>query len=490
MNTLIQPDSLTDNCSTIIIGKNASKTGHVLLAHNEDDIGCISQVHLVPRLQHKESEYLTFADGSAVILQVPETNAYIWTEFRSSLHELGGQPFADSFFNEYGVAVVSDSCLSSHINPDETHKEGLGYGLRRLIAERAKTAREGVEIAAALVSQYGYRSSRAYHICDKNEAWVFQVTTGENYAAQRIGDDEVYFMPNWYTIHQIDFHDTEHKKFYWSEDLVAYAIRSGRYTPAVPGDYSDFDFALAYQGDLIPTKTNLDRTSIGWPKLIGKPQPIRTFSVKAEKKYDVQDLKEAMRLHYPGHEEDLKKDPTMSPHRYGLCRDNTVEATVVEFHEETDLTCIWRSFPRPCASPYVPWYLGILKVPEGYSWMNYKAAQLTHFAVDESEFQNNSSLAYWAFHTLQNTLEFDYQYCQEMIHTSIYELENEWHTTKPVIDQSYLSLKETNLIYAKQMLTDYTCQMSYRAWDWAKQMLLTITNDRFISRRNFWFDKI
>lgn len=489
MNTLLFPDHCSDNCSTIIVGKNASKTGHVLLAHNEDDFGCISQMHLVPGLQHKEGEVLTFADGNAVIPQVPETCSYIWSEFRS-LHELGGQPFADSFFNEHGVAVVSDSCLSSHVNPEESSRKGLGYGLRRLIAERARSAREGVEIAAALVTEYGYCSSRAYHICDKDEAWVFQVTTGENYAAQRIGDDEIYFMPNWYTIHQIDFSDTKHNKFCWSDDLVDYAIRSGRYTPASHGDYSDFDFALAYQGDLTPTTTNLDRTSIAWPKLIDRSMPIRTFSVKAEKKYGVEDLKEAMRMHYPGHEEDLKSDPTMSPHRYGLCRENTVEATIVEFHEETSLTCIWHSFPRPCAAPYVPWYLGILKVPNGYEWMNYKAAQATHFLVDPSEFQYDSSLAYWAFHTLQNTLEFDYQYCQETVHTSIRELENEWTVTKPVMDQAYLTLKTTNETYAKQLLTDYTCQQAQRAWEWAKQTLLEISNDRFVSRRDFWFGKI
>lgn len=479
----------SDNCSTIIVGKNASKTGHVLVAHNEDDTDCIAQVHVVPRVKHKEGDVITFRDGSAVIPEVEETYAYTWTELRS-LKEIGGEPFADSFFNEWGVAVVTDSCVGSKLSPDEKMKDGMGYALRRLIAERARTAREGVEVAAALVTEFGYRSSRSYHICDKDEAWVFQATTGHNYAAQRVGDDEVYYIPNWYTIHKIDFNDTEHKNFYWSEDLVAYPMRHGWYTPAVEGDYSDFDFALVYQHDLTLSKSNADRSTLAWTKLVGEPMPHRTFSVKAPKKYGVEDLKEVVRSHYMEHGEDLKEDPTMSPHRYGICRDTTVASEIVEFHDDVNLSCVWRSFPRPCAAPFVPWYFGILTLPKGYEWMNYQASQLTHFYVDPSEFKHNSNFAYWAFRELQDMMEFDYQYCEEKVHASIRELEAEWTAVKPQIDQAYLALKETSETYARQLLTDYTCQQAQRAWDWAAEMLRTLADDQYATRMNFWRSKL
>ncbi len=475
----------TDNCSTVIVGKNASKTGHVLVAHNEDDIDCIAQVHVVPRLRHKEGEVLTFGDGSAVIPQVAETYAYTWTEFRS-LSELGGEPFADSFFNEYGVAVVTDSCVGSKVSPDEKMKDGIGYALRRLIAERSRTAREGVEVAAALVGEFGYRSSRSYHICDKDEAWVFQATTGHNYVAQRVGDDEVYYIPNWYTIHKVDFSDTEHKNFYWSEDLVAYPMRHGWYTPAVEGDYSDFDFAEAYQDPSAISKSNIDRSTLAWKTLLGAPIEHRTFSVKAPKQYGIEDMKQVLRSHYMEHGEDLKADPTMSPHRYGICRDTTDASEIVEFHDDVNLSCVWRAFPRPCAAPYVPWYFGILSLPKGYEWINYKASQLTHFAVDPSEFKYNANSAYWAFRVLQDAMEFDYQSCQEMVHNSIKALEDEWTATKPLIDQAYLTMKETNETYARQMLTDYTCRQAQRAWDWAVQTLADVANSQYEVRKNFW----
>lgn len=79
------------DCSTIIVGKNATTTGRVLVGHNEDDPGCMVQSHLVPRMQHAEGETVRFADGTAVIDQVPETCAYYWSEFRS----LNGEAFAE-----------------------------------------------------------------------------------------------------------------------------------------------------------------------------------------------------------------------------------------------------------------------------------------------------------------------------------------------------------------------------------------------------------
>ena len=82
-----------DNCSTIIVGKNASKTGRVLLGHNEDDMNCVVQTHMVPRMEHKEGEVLTFDDGDAVVPQVPVTWGYMWSELRCP----GGEPFADGF---------------------------------------------------------------------------------------------------------------------------------------------------------------------------------------------------------------------------------------------------------------------------------------------------------------------------------------------------------------------------------------------------------
>ena len=464
-----------DNCSTILVGRNASATGYVLMAHGEDDSGCVSQVHRVPRMQHGEGEVLTFADGAAVIPQVSETWAYLWTEHRGP----GGIPFADGFLNEWGVAISSDSCVSTRSASEEPPR-GLGYGMRRLLAERSRTAREGVELAAELMQKYGYRSTRAYHIADKNEAWSVQLTVGSQFAARRVGDDEIYYIPNWLTIHGIDFTDTEHRNFYWSEDLVGYAIRNGWYQPKVPGDYRDFDFAAVYQGPDSEGKSNFDRTKLAWQQITGAgPMPDRTFSIPAPRKFSVADLKSILRSHYLEYDEDRKADPAMSPHRFGICRDTTVESFVVEFAEKAALTVLWRAAPRPCVSPYIPWFCGITRPAKGYTWMGVKASQASHLDPDETEFRYRPDLAYWAFHTLMNTMEFDYPAGAPLVHGEIAQLEALWTATVPEIRAAYLRLLETNEAAAAELLTDWTHAQAQKAWDWAGQM-----NQMLIDRKN------
>ena len=471
-----------DNCSTMIVGKNATTTGHVLMVHGEDDRACISQFHRVPRMQHQEGEVLTFADGNAVIPQVPETYAYMWSEFRAK----GGEPFADGHLNEWGVAVYTNSCVSTK-EATEEHKEGIGYGMRRLIAERSRTAREGVQVVAELMKNFGYRSTRAYNIADKDEAWVCQLTKGSQFVAKRVGDDEVYYIPNWLTIHEVDFSDTEHKNYYWSEDVVGYAIRNGWYTPAKEGDYSDFDFAAVYQGDKSEAKSNFDRSDLAWKQITGaEPMPYRTFSIKAPRKFGVEDLKKIFRSHYMEHEDDLKKDATMSPHRYGICRDTTVESVVVEFAEEPELTVAWRAFPRPCISPYTPWFCGITRAAKGYTWMGFKTAQFSHFDPDEEEFQYHADRAYWAFHRLMNTMEFDFQYGHEMVHQSIDEMEKTWAVTVPEVREAYRRLVKVDEAAAKEFITNWTHAQAQKAWDWADQMTLDLINKKNEDNAAYW----
>ena len=45
------------DCSTVIFGKDASVTGKVIMAHNEDDTDVYVQTHLVPRKEHKEGKW-------------------------------------------------------------------------------------------------------------------------------------------------------------------------------------------------------------------------------------------------------------------------------------------------------------------------------------------------------------------------------------------------------------------------------------------------
>ena len=62
---------------------------------------------------------------------------------------------------------------------------GKGYRLRCDMIEKARTAREGVEILTGLVKKYGYTEpSRLFTIADKDEIWVVQVIQGRRFVAR------------------------------------------------------------------------------------------------------------------------------------------------------------------------------------------------------------------------------------------------------------------------------------------------------------------
>ena len=205
----------SQNCFTILVGKNASSDGSVLIAHNEDDLNDHNFVdlHKVPRIKHAAGEKQIFLGNADSLDEAAETFAYFW---------ITGSKYAeDQYLNEWGVAITSNSSQSKVLNGNGA----IGHNLRRIVIERARTAREAVKIAGSLVEKYGYASSgRVYSIADPNEAWVFEAANGKHWIARRVPDDEVAIIPNYYVID--DFRETDTTNFLASADIIKYAAEN------------------------------------------------------------------------------------------------------------------------------------------------------------------------------------------------------------------------------------------------------------------------
>ncbi|NLD97622.1 MAG: dipeptidase, partial [Synergistaceae bacterium] len=102
-------------CTSVVVGRNASSTGRVIVGHNEDDPGRLIVRHaLVPSRRWDDGDVITAEERSARIPQPPRTLAFFWTQVRGER----GLSNADGFYNERGVLVVSDSCLSSRLDDE------------------------------------------------------------------------------------------------------------------------------------------------------------------------------------------------------------------------------------------------------------------------------------------------------------------------------------------------------------------------------------
>ena len=180
----------------------------------------------------------------------------------------------------------------------------------------------------------------------------------------------------------------------------------------------------------------------------------------------------------------------MSPHRYGLCRDTTVESVVVEFNDIPRLTCVWRAFPRPCANIYTPWYAGITRVNPTYEWVHGVNAQRSHLSPDKADFEYKDNKAYWAFFSLQNIMEFDYQFCRPIVAAEIAKEERQLEISKAEVDKAYAALAKINERYAVDMLSDYTAQQAEKTFRWAQKTAQKLLTEKDKRNMDFWRSKL
>ena len=329
-------------CSTIVIGREASATGRVIVGHNEDDDGELFVRHaLVPARTHEAGAPMPAEPGRAAIPQVAATHGFFWSEVKSPR---GGLPNADVFLNDRGVFVASNNgCCEPPDDEAATLTDGgIGYNLRRAVAERAGSAREAVDTITNLVQTWGYcMPGRLYTVADGDEAWIVEIVKGRRYIARRVPDDAVAVVANCYTIHKPE-----------AGDIVAPGI-AARISAAA----GDFDFALAFQGKRrqnhpsdVYRQKHMYRIAAGrdFNKLACP------FCAKPPRKVSADDVKAALSTHYEGTEDEVKPKHG-GPYDVGLpvCRDSTIVSTICVFGRDVPTTELRIANGSPCDTPFV-----------------------------------------------------------------------------------------------------------------------------------------
>ncbi len=207
-------------CTTILIGKDATRDGSVILAHNED-MGK-NTAGLLNYYKGQEYPPGTLIKVPYIELgQVSRTLSFWGAGNAKNVSGLGvgGElPYAYNHIlvgmNENGVALACNWMNSK----DENLKEiGIRrYAIRQLVLERAKTAKNAVDIITKFIDTYGQADwgGLTYNVADNNEAWIIE-TTSIHWIARRIRDNEIWTVANRFTI--TDDYDIA------SEGLVDYA---------------------------------------------------------------------------------------------------------------------------------------------------------------------------------------------------------------------------------------------------------------------------
>lgn len=444
-------------CYAVVVGKGASSDGAVLLGHNEQNYGQrFLNFRKVPRIEHNAGDIVKL-QGGAEVPQVKETYAFLWSENP-------GLQYSDGYLNEWGVAVVSDGCpdraedLQKLKTEGRLVKGGVGYMLRRLVAERAKTAREGVQIAGELIERVGYPSSRTLVIADSKEAWLLSMSRGKHWVAQRVPDDGVVLLPNVYVIGNVDLKDT--RNFLGSPDLVESAVKKGWYDPSKD---KEFDFSKTYgqpQKSLMDIRHWRGQCLVTGNNIEKKPDRKLPFSVKPAHKLSVKDVISILRFHGEG----------------SLCNNATQEAAVFQLRSNmsVDIGCVyWRCSAEPCSSILTPWYCGITETPKEYYQDVDVKKNLTlecHFSESPDKFKSDAGHAWWIFMRLQDKVNIDYRSRIGTVRTECDKHESGIFAAQQKVEKKAMELYRSDKSAAKRYLTDYSRAVALGAVSKAREL--------------------
>lgn len=394
-------------CMTFVVGKNVSRTGRVLVGHNEDDAGHTVVRHgYVPARDWPDGAMIPAEPGRARIPQASHTFGYYWSELAGPA---GGYAWGDSYLNECGVCVTSNNCGGSKEDRPDLTEGGLAYNLRRVTAERAGSAREGLMVMIDMVETWGYApSGRCYFVADCDEAFMLQIVNGKHWMAIRIPDDHVVVMPNHYTFRGLD----EYEETFCSPELVDYAFERGWYDPARDGR---FEFARVFQSAAGWRRPlNVIRHEHALERLTGRAWNADRDGLPCSVKYDgklgVKELMALLSDHYEGHADDIRIGPGRAPHDTDNCRicgADTSESFVCDLHSEPRLTTVWTAFGRPCELPYLPLH-PLVGLPESVNTMPDPDRAMAEHLLPDLHRTDYAPTVWQKFHDFSNKLDMVY----------------------------------------------------------------------------------
>lgn len=334
----------------IYVGKNLTSDGVAYMSGYGDEPSS-HWLEIVPRMRHDAAATITVgvtpqADMPGRMCEIPqaaETLRHIRVSY--SYYKGVPAPITNGGLNECGVAVrdVWSTSRKELIDMTPGDQTGPNYSdLARIVTERARTARAGVEIIRDLIAEHGYATygGNSHLIADPDEAWVVIECAGGKglWAAERLGADSIRASRPGY-IGEIPVDQPDHPDFMYAPNLVSFAVEQGWYDP--DGD-TPFNFNHVY-GD---GKMRWD--GVAW--IEGE----MAERAKRPEKIGIRDMIWAIRT------------PRLTGDTAGYG-----QVVKLDHPAHTQMRCLWHTQTGAIAAPFVPVFMGAQSVPEEYRMHRY-----------------------------------------------------------------------------------------------------------------------
>ena len=439
----------SDACTTIVVGKKASKNGAVIVSHSNDALRD-QRIVRVPARDHEPGSVRNVYYEQPACGWLPEFGGAPYRNYvgpdRGPVYDTGEAPsiplgsipqvahtyaYYDAVYpimNEHQLSIGESTCKAKcdDILPATDLRLFYSSSLARVALERCRKARDAVRLMGAMIDEYGYYGTgECLVVADPEEAWVMEMcgvsTNGAEglWVAQRVPDDAVVVSPNIFRIREVTTNSTD---MLYSTNLFAVCQQNNWWSPeAGPldwaatvggGEYHHPYYSLRRIWRVLSRIAPSAAFSPDAPSAYTTQYP---FAVKPDVPLSLQDVMALHRDHYEGTRFDLTTGAASgafgNPTRYEQPGDSDVIGAferslsvyrcgyVVVNQSRSWLPdavggMMWIGFDKPSACAFMPVYAGVSQLPASFSKGN------------RTEF--NAASMWWTFNLVANYAQLNY----------------------------------------------------------------------------------
>lgn len=470
------------SCTNFLVTPGASVNGTSMITYAADAHVLYGELYFTPAATYPEGTMLSVIEWDT-------------KKFLGQIKQVSQTFSVVGNMNEHQVAIGETTYGG---RPELVDTTGIiDYGsLIYITLQRAKSAREAINIMGELVKEYGYYSSgESFSISDPNEVWIMEligkgtelVTKGKGskavtynknkgavWVAVRIPDGYVSGHANQARIRQFPQDDPEN--CIYAPDVISFAREKNYYS----GSDEDFSFSDTYAPvDFSGArfcevrvwsffKEINDEMDQYFEYVKGHDLDNRMpLYIKPNRKLSNHDLMNFMRDHLEGTELDMSKDagagPFELPYRWRplfwevdgktYCneRATATQQTGFSFVAESrsgmpDIIggILWFGVDDAAATVYIPMYCGMTMAPETFAVGN----------GDLLTYSDNS--AFWTFSFVSNFAYLRYNLMMEDVKKKQLELETGFIERVKDIDEQAMSIFKEDPVKARAFITNYS----------------------------------
>jgi len=450
-------------CSTIIVGKQASTDGSIIVARNEDGDKGNHPVHYVRHPAIAKGFLFVSVQDNKFKYQMPD-NLMSYT----GMPDFDGK---DHSYEEVGInaAGVSMSATETIYSSDKALKAdpyvadtGITESeVTSILLPQMKTARQGVELLGHIIETTGAAEGFGIAFADKNEVWYLENGGGHHWVAVRIPEDSYFVSANQGRIHEVNLNDANNVMY--SKDLADFAVTHGLAQARTDGQ---FNFFAAYTEDGANDVTYNYRRVWTMQKLLTPSAASNSFQdgnaplfLKPDHKLSVVDVETVLQNHYQGQGDQYDMYTTNNP---------TTKYRPISVYraQESHAVQMRDNLPAPIANIeninlgmtalgiYVPFYQGAT-IPAEYQ-------------LGTADADNVS--AWWRFRKLQALVMQDFPKYAPQVKDAYAKLTQSLQAQRADFEAKYVKVYAKSPKQAQKMLDEFTRHTVSQVFDLTDQL--------------------